>query len=59
MTIGTKEGIKSSVDKEEHNNKDIAVHDENSSKVDDDENPNHDNKNISATHPKTSKIITM
>ena len=54
MTIGTKEGIKSSVDKEEHNNKDIAVHDENSSKVDDDENPNHDNKNISATHPKTS-----
>ena len=46
MIIGTKEGLKSSDDKEEHNEKDIAVHTENSSKVDDDENPNHDNKNI-------------
>eukprot|EP00090_Calanus_glacialis_P024398 TRINITY_DN37889_c0_g1_i1.p2 TRINITY_DN37889_c0_g1~~TRINITY_DN37889_c0_g1_i1.p2 ORF type:complete len:158 (+),score=35.23 TRINITY_DN37889_c0_g1_i1:1031-1504(+) len=46
VTIGTKEGIKSSDDKEEHNIKDSAVHTEDSIKVDDNENPNHDSKNI-------------
>ena len=46
VTIETKEGIKSSDDKEEHNIKDSAVHTEDSIKVDDNENPNHDSKNI-------------